>query len=121
MLKARDSVIISVLILIQSPTGARWPGRIGSMWPISVARRRSGARTTVSSSRLTASVISSPPTRTTSSLTLMGLETVAGLAIRTNTASPKTIALTVKTLHRIETEAGLRCATGWPCARVDVA
>ena len=112
VLKARDSVIISVLILIQSPIGARWPGRIGSMWPIRVARRRSGARTTVSNSRLTARVVSSPPTRTTSSLVLIGLETVAGLAIRMNTASPKTIALTAKTRHRIETEAGLLSAIG---------
>ena len=70
----------------------------------------------VSNSRLTARVISSPPTSTTSSLTLIGLETVAGLAIRMNTASPKTIVLTVKTRHRIETERpGLAAARSAVC------
>jgi hypothetical protein len=107
-----EGAVGAIASLGLDPVEARWPGCIGSIWPIRVARRRNGDITSISSTKSTASVTTSPTTSAVSSLSLIGLETVAGLAIKTNTASPKTIALTVKTLHRIEIVAGPRRTLG---------
>ncbi len=91
-------------------TTARWPGRIGSISPISVASLRSGDSTRVSSTRSTPA---SPPARRPerrARVNLMCVWIVAGLTIRMKTAIPKTSALTVKTRQRIDTATGSRRA-----------
>jgi len=108
---ARTRVIISVLIL--SPIANRrraGPGASGRCGP-SGSPGGAGGQTTVSSSRLTAR--SSAATDEHHQLADFDrVETVAGLAIRMNTASPKTIRIDGKTLHRIETKRAYSTRSG---------